>query len=124
MYPTRGDLHVAPFCDEAVYLEQTGKAGFWAQDSFHGVDLSALRPQAVAEYFKQPIVVRPHLSPAYSARTLMDPQDTFHVGILTARSVPWSLDFLSTAEADLVNIDIPLSFTVTNTAYIHGLAFW
>lgn len=29
MFPTRGDLHVAPFNDEALYMEQYNKANFW-----------------------------------------------------------------------------------------------
>lgn len=29
MYPTEGDLHVAPFTDEALYMEQFNKANFW-----------------------------------------------------------------------------------------------
>ncbi len=57
MFPTRGDLHLALFSDEALYLEQTTKASFWCQQSFHGVNLSDLRPQATTEYFRQPIVV-------------------------------------------------------------------
>lgn len=56
MFPSIGDLHVAPFTDEALYMEQFQKANFWYQQSFHGVDLSALRDDAVSEYFKQPVV--------------------------------------------------------------------
>lgn len=29
MFPTEGDLHVAPFTDEALYMEQNNKANFW-----------------------------------------------------------------------------------------------
>lgn len=29
MFPSRGDLHVAPFCDETLYYEQLNKANFW-----------------------------------------------------------------------------------------------
>uniref|UniRef100_A0A8C5JQZ4 Coactivator associated arginine methyltransferase 1 n=1 Tax=Junco hyemalis TaxID=40217 RepID=A0A8C5JQZ4_JUNHY len=45
MFPTIGDVHLAPFTDEQY------------QPSFHGVDLSALRGAAVDEYFRQPVVV-------------------------------------------------------------------
>lgn len=57
MFPSRGELHTALFNDEALYIEQTSKANFWCQESFHGVNLSSLRPQALAEIFKQPVVV-------------------------------------------------------------------
>lgn len=29
MYPSRGDLHIAPFTDDALYMEQYNKANFW-----------------------------------------------------------------------------------------------
>uniref|UniRef100_A0A8B9GWG1 Coactivator-associated arginine methyltransferase 1 n=1 Tax=Astyanax mexicanus TaxID=7994 RepID=A0A8B9GWG1_ASTMX len=57
MFPTIGDVHLAPFTDEQLYMEQFTKANFWYQPSFHGVDLSALRGAAVDEYFRQPIVL-------------------------------------------------------------------
>jgi len=68
MFPTTGDLHVAPFTDEALFLEQCNKANFWQQTSFHGVDLSCLKNAAMKEYFRQPIV------------------DTFDVRICLAKS--------------------------------------
>ena len=40
---SRGDLHVAPFTDEALYMEQFNKVNFWYQEYFHGVNLSCLR---------------------------------------------------------------------------------
>lgn len=61
MFPSRGDLHVAPFSDEALYMEQINKVNFWYQDYFHGVNLSSLRDAALKEYFRQPIV-RSHLT--------------------------------------------------------------
>ncbi|KAM7372603.1 hypothetical protein PAMP_009759 [Pampus punctatissimus] len=67
MFPTIGDVHLAPFTDEQLYMEQFTKANFWYQPSFHGVDLSALRGAAVDEYFRQPIV------------------DTFDIRILMAK---------------------------------------
>src|SRR6195952_3885216 len=42
MYPTQGDLYVTPFTDEGLYMEQVGKANFWYQQSFYGVDLTTL----------------------------------------------------------------------------------
>ena len=57
MFPTQGDLHMAPFTDETLYMEQCSKANFWYQNAFHSVDLSSLREAAIQEYFRQPIVV-------------------------------------------------------------------
>ncbi len=29
MFPTKGILYIAPFCDEGLYLEQFSKSNFW-----------------------------------------------------------------------------------------------
>lgn len=86
MFPSRGDLHVAPFCDEALYMEQYNKANFWYQTSFHNVDLSILRDAAMKEYFRQPIV------------------DTFDIRICQAKSIRHVVDFLQADEEDLHKI--------------------
>lgn len=86
MYPTEGDLHVAPFTDDALYAEQYNKANFWYQKSFHGVDLEPLHREAMQEYFRQPIV------------------DTFDIRICMAKSVKHSVDFLTNKESDLHEI--------------------
>lgn len=106
MYPTKGDLHFAPFSDLALYIEQVNKSNFWYQQSFHGVDLACLRDAAVKEYFKQPIV------------------DTFDISICMAKSQCYSVDFLTAEESDLHTIDIPFDFTITQNGEVHGLAFW
>ncbi|XP_070507730.1 histone-arginine methyltransferase CARMER isoform X1 [Chironomus tepperi] len=106
MFPSRGDLHVAPFCDEALYIEQYNKANFWYQTSFHSVDLSSLREAAMKEYFRQPIV------------------DTFDIRICQAKSIRHVVDFLQADEEDLHKIEIPLEFHMYETGTCHGLAFW
>jgi histone-arginine methyltransferase CARM1 len=106
MYPTQGILYVAPFSDEALFLEQMGKTYFWQQSSFHGVDVSVLHSEAMAEYFRQPIV------------------DTFDIRILMSRPVGHTTDFTLAHEKELHKIDIPLQFKTQTTGYMHGLAFW
>ncbi|RWS31918.1 Histone-arginine methyltransferase CARMER-like protein [Leptotrombidium deliense] len=106
MFPTRGDLHIAPFTDASLYMEQLNKANFWYQENFHGVDLSSLRNAAVKEYFRQPIV------------------DTFDVRICLAKSHRYTVDFQCASEKDLHRIHIPISFMMLQSGEIHGLAFW
>ncbi|CAH0383427.1 unnamed protein product [Bemisia tabaci] len=106
MFPSKGDLHVAPFSDEALYMEQVNKASFWLQTCFHGVDLSSMRDAAVKEYFRQPVV------------------DTFDIRICTAKSIKHSIDFLAANEKDLHRIEIPLEFHMLESGTVHGLAFW
>ncbi|CAH1112663.1 unnamed protein product [Psylliodes chrysocephalus] len=106
MYPSRGDLHIVPFTDDALYMEQYSKANFWFQTCFHGVNLSALQNCAVKEYFRQPIV------------------DTFDIRICMSKSIRHVVDFLETDETDLHTIDIPLEFHILESGTCHGLAFW
>lgn len=106
MFPNRGDLHIAPFMDDSLYMEQTNKANFWIQTCFHGVDLSSMRQAAMKEYFRQPIV------------------DTFDMRICIAKSVRHSVDFSQAQESDLHRIEIPLEFYVLESGLVHGLAFW
>ena len=56
--PTQGDLYIAPFSDEMLYMEQMNKAQFWQQKTFYSLDLSSLKEAALLEYFSQPIKVR------------------------------------------------------------------
>lgn len=106
MYPTKGDLYVAPFTDDALFMEHFGKSNFWCQTSFYGVDLTNIRQAALQEYFRQPIV------------------DTFDVRILMAKPVIHSTNFLTTSEEQLQRIEIPLQYTILMTGTLHGLAFW
>jgi len=106
MFPTRGDIHIAPFTDDSLYMEHYSKSNFWCQNSFYGVDLTSLRQAATQEYFKQPIV------------------DTFDVRILMAKPCTYQVDFLTTKERDLERIHIPLQYTMLMTGTLHGLAFW
>lgn len=106
MYPTKGDLYIAPFTDDALFMEHFGKSSFWCQTSFYGVNLTSLRQAALQEYFRQPIV------------------DTFDVRILMAKPCVHSTNFLTTSEEQLQHIHIPLQYTMLMTGTLHGLAFW
>lgn len=86
MFPSRADLHVAPFHDETLYIEQYNKANFWCHTTFHGVDLSAMRTAAMKEYFRQPIV------------------DTFDIRCCMSKSVRHICNFLEAHETDLHKI--------------------
>lgn len=106
MFPSQGDIFVAPFTDETLYMEQVSKANFWSQNCFYGVDLTVLRSVAYEEYFKQPVV------------------DTFDSRIIIALPVKHSLDFLTSHESDLYDIVIPLKYDIHAASIVHGLAFW
>lgn len=106
LFPSLGDLYIAPFTDESLYMEQANKANFWNQNSFYGVDLSSLKSSAFDEYFKQPVV------------------DTFDARIIISQPIKHTIDFLKSSETDLYNIDVPLKYNVHAASVVHGLAFW
>lgn len=106
MFPTRADLHLALFSDDALYLEQTQRCMFWGQSNFHGIDLSCMKDQAMEETFHQPVV------------------DTWHPEILLSRSHRWSFDFEKDPMEKLQNIDVPFELEVTRNGFLHGLASW
>ncbi|KAM7541812.1 hypothetical protein Aperf_G00000007280 [Anoplocephala perfoliata] len=107
MFPSVGKMFVAPFSDESLFSEFYTKANFWYQQSFHGMDLSALREAAVKEYFSQPVV------------------DTFDINICPVNDpCVHCVDFRTVGEAELANINIPLVFQINQCSTIHGLAFW
>jgi len=51
-------------------------------------------------------------------------QDTFDIRICLARSEKYTVNFQTAQESDLHNIEIPLSFVISQAGTIHGLAFW
>ncbi|XP_051875473.1 histone-arginine methyltransferase CARM1 isoform X1 [Pristis pectinata] len=106
MFPTFGDVHLAPFSDEQLYMEHYTRANFWYQQCFHGINLTGLCSAAMDEYFRQPIV------------------DTFDVVILMARSVKYTVNFLEAKEDDLHRMEIPFAFRILQSGQVHGLAFW
>ncbi|XP_069783529.1 histone-arginine methyltransferase CARM1 [Narcine bancroftii] len=106
MFPTCGDVHLAPFSDEQLYMEHYTRANFWYQHCFHGINLTGLCRAAMDEYFRQPIV------------------DTFDVVILVARSVKYTVNFLEAKEDDLHRMEIPFAFRILQSGQVHGLAFW
>jgi histone-arginine methyltransferase CARM1 len=48
-----GRIHAAAFSDEFLYQEVLGKAYFWVQPNFYGVDVTSLYNAAVDSYFAQ-----------------------------------------------------------------------
>lgn len=106
MFPSYGDIHLAPFSDEQLYIEHYARASFWQQRCFYGVNLSGLHSAAVDEFFRQPIV------------------DTFDLQVLMAKSVKYCINFMEAKEEDLHRMEIPFVFTLLQSGLVHGLAFW
>ena len=51
LFPSTGSIFLAPFTDAALWSETMRKARFWEQQSFYGVDLTAVYTDAKDEMF-------------------------------------------------------------------------
>eukprot|EP00249_Psilotum_nudum_P014385 c24796_g2_i1 orf=667-1953(+) len=106
MFPCLGRIHLAPFSDEYLYIEIASKALFWQQQNYYGVDVTALHGAAFQGYFSQPVV------------------DAFDPRVLVAPAIFHTIDFMTVKEEELYELVIPLNFTTTMAARVHGIACW
>ncbi|CAG8674079.1 7157_t:CDS:2 [Dentiscutata erythropus] len=108
LFPSTGSIFLAPFSDIALWTETMGKARFWEQSSFYGVDLSALYPDAKDEMFGMPVVG------CFDPRTL----------IAQANPGGYVVDFYTITLEELQDMTIPFVWQASYTGIIHGIAGW
>lgn len=106
MFPRLGRIHAAAFSDEVLYAEMVNKAAFWVQQSYFGIDLTALYAPALSGYFAQVVV------------DAVDPQ------LLVSDCVTRTFDFDTIREEELHDIVIPLHLDIAYACNVHGLACW
>ena len=106
MFPALGRIHAAAFTDPLLYGEVAGRAAFWQQADFYGVDLTPLFAPAAEGYFSQVVV------------------DAFDPAALVSNCATKVLDFSSVTEAELKDIEIPLELVATAPTTVHGVATW
>jgi histone-arginine methyltransferase CARM1 len=107
MFPSHGQIHLAPFYDEVLHQEVTCKSNFWLQKNFYGLDLCPLHGEASASYFQQVVV------------------DAIPPDVLLSSPVTYPIDFTKVKEADLHKIVIPLYFDAFEIPLVaHGMACW
>ncbi|KAI8988716.1 S-adenosyl-L-methionine-dependent methyltransferase [Pilobolus umbonatus] len=109
LFPSKGNIYLAPFTDAVLWTETMAKARFWEQPSFYGVDLTALYKDARDEMFGMPVVG--HFDP-HSLITTPSVFDTYEV------------DFSKVTVSDLQDITIPFQWTSQYTGLMHGIAGW
>jgi histone-arginine methyltransferase CARM1 len=107
LYPGRGTIFITPVHCDTLHKEQMAKASFWDNQSFFGIDLSALKEQAVNEHFAQPVV-------GYFSRSSQISEDV----------CSHCVDFGTISEGELTKFEIPLRFTISITSILHGLGCW
>jgi histone-arginine methyltransferase CARM1 len=106
MFPTTGQVWLAPFCDSQLYESRISKLDFWHQKNFYGVDLTGLLSSATEELFAMPAVG------PFEARSLM------------ALPTSFPFDFQTMRLDDLAQIELPFDFVAAENGQIHGLAGW
>lgn len=107
MFPSIGTMFMSPFSDESIYREQMGKAAFWQQRDFYGLDLTCMGAKSVENHFSQPVV------------------GYFPSNILIASSpVTHVIDFKDVSDEELHTFDFPFRFVIDRTAIMHGLGCW
>ncbi|KAF9586417.1 hypothetical protein BGW38_005357 [Lunasporangiospora selenospora] len=110
LFPNKGTMYLAPFTDALLFTETMGKARFWEQTTFHGVDLSPLYPDAKAEMFGMPVVG--HFDPKSLLATPISDSDGYE------------LDFMTVTMKALRDFVVPISWKAQYTALMHGVAGW
>ncbi|CAG8449721.1 14264_t:CDS:2 [Acaulospora colombiana] len=108
LFPSMGSIYLAPFTDATLWSETKGKARFWEQSTFYGVDLSALYDDAKDEMFGMPVVGN------FDPHTLIAPADP----------LGYVVDFNSVTLEQLQDMTIPFSWQASYTGIIHGIAGW
>eukprot|EP00775_Hariotina_reticulata_P011763 gene11763-11908_t len=106
MFPQVGRIHAAAFSDPLLHSELLGKASFWQQSSFYGIDMTPLHKPAVDGYFAQVVV------------------DAFDPSVLVSDCATRVFDFATMKETELHDISIPLNLVVAHPCTLHGIACW
>ncbi|KAF9168761.1 hypothetical protein DFQ26_000028 [Actinomortierella ambigua] len=110
LFPNKGHMFLAPFTDALLYTETMGKARFWEQDGFHGVDLSPLFADAKAEMFGMPVVG--HFDPKSLLATPVSADEGFE------------MDFSTITMDELKDFVVPMEWHAQYTGLMHGVAGW
>ncbi|KAF8938653.1 hypothetical protein BGZ47_008475 [Haplosporangium gracile] len=110
LFPNKGTMYLAPFTDALLFTETMGKARFWEQTTFHGVDLSPLYPDAKAEMFGMPVVG--HFDPKSLLATP------------TSDAEGYEMDFSTITMKALRDFVVPISWRAQYTGLMHGVAGW
>lgn len=98
MFPSTGSIILCPFTDDHLYREHCGRAAFWDNSNFYGVDFSAVAAMAYQEYFSQAIV------------GYVDPNS-----LISTQRIVHTIDFHEVENSDLLDFTIEFEFQITKT---------
>ncbi|KAI8070061.1 S-adenosyl-L-methionine-dependent methyltransferase [Gongronella butleri] len=109
LFPSKGNIILAPFTDAGLWTETMGKARFWEQTNFYNVDLSALYAEAKTEMFSMPVVGHFNPNLLMTTPTTMD---------------HYPVDFSTVTVEELKDMTLPIHWTTDYTGIMHGVAGW
>jgi ubiquinone/menaquinone biosynthesis C-methylase UbiE len=125
MFPSTGEIVLAPFTDDALYKEQLSKVAFWDNSDFYGVDISSVKDIALAECFSQPIVgqfcPKINILLATSHAIFCLQRTAYFSGYVTPASListhrtVQSIDFSAVSTEELKTFEILFSSTIDKT---------
>lgn len=107
MFPTRAALFISPFTDEPLYTEQTSKACFWESKDEYQLDISCLRPEALADHLAVTVLG------IFAPTVLMAPTPASH-----------SIDFRTATPAQLSDLTCPFRIPLDRIGVCHGIGLW
>ena len=106
VFPSAGTICLAPFEDKQLWNDTANKAKWWLNSNFYGVDVSPFASLAFEENFASPVV------------------GVFAPQCLLSVSSDYVIDFASISKQELKEFTIPVEWTFTNAAIVHGLGGW
>ncbi|KAL1927294.1 hypothetical protein VTP01DRAFT_3923 [Rhizomucor pusillus] len=109
LFPSKGNIYLAPFTDATLWSETMAKARFWEQTSFYGVDLSPLYKDAIDEMFGMPVVGHFDHRNLITTPTILD---------------TYAVDFSTVTLPELHDITMPFNWNAGYTGLMHGVAGW
>ena len=107
MFPTRADLCIQPFTEQAIFDERVNGAEWWNQKKYYGLDISVLHEKAVAEKFEQPIL------------DSLDPKN-----LLSERPYRKQYNFEKCTVEDLKHVKMEFTHIMQKTALLHGYVMY
>ncbi|KAI7852365.1 S-adenosyl-L-methionine-dependent methyltransferase [Circinella umbellata] len=109
LFPSKGNIYLAPFTDATLWSETMAKARFWEQHNFYGINLTSLYKDARDEMFGMPVVG--HFD---------------HRNLITTPTVldTYPVDFSSVTLPELLDITMPFEWSAGYTGLMHGVAGW
>ncbi|CDR88233.1 related to HMT1-hnRNP arginine N-methyltransferase [Sporisorium scitamineum] len=106
VFPSAGTICLAPFEDKQLWNDTANKAKWWLNSNFYRVDVSPFAALAFEENFSSPVV------------------GVFPPQCLLSVSSDYVIDFASITKEELKEFTVPVEWTFTNAAIVHGLGGW